>query len=99
MKSWKTAAHDHIQEVVAANPDATEKELRKLISAAYPWGERTNYPYKAWLAAVRETFTERRLYGVPTKPATKTDFADTPLFQNAPQYPSGGWFAVGEPRP
>lgn len=29
------------------------KVLRKALTEAYPWGERENTPYKAWLAEVR----------------------------------------------
>lgn len=80
--TWKEAAHRCIAQVLANNPVITdEKELRKLISAAYPWGERTGYPYKAWLQAVKETFSSPVEHGLPPKPASPDDYVNTPLFQ------------------
>jgi len=29
------------------------KALRKALGHAYPWGERSRYPYKAWLGEIR----------------------------------------------
>jgi hypothetical protein len=79
-KTWKARAHLRIRSIIEANPGADEKTLRTLISKAYPWGERTNHPYKAWCKAVQETFAHRTQYGIPPKPAKSTDYTDTPLF-------------------
>ena len=80
--TWNEAAHKHIAKVVADNPTVTdEKELRKLIRDSYPWGERTNYPYKAWCKAVREFFklhpNTYQAYAAKCKPS---DYDNTPLF-------------------
>jgi hypothetical protein len=48
-KSWRDVARPIIAACIAANPDADERTLRKIISAAYPFGERAMYPYKIWL--------------------------------------------------
>ena len=34
--------------------DAPLKERKRIIRAAYPWGERAYWPYKAWCKAQRE---------------------------------------------
>jgi len=46
--TWRDQAAIVISDVLRQNPDAGQKELRKLISAAYPFGERKYYPYKIW---------------------------------------------------
>ncbi|WP_240334063.1 hypothetical protein [Pseudomonas syringae] len=46
------------------------KALRKELAEAYPWGERENTPYKAWLAEIR------RQLGHPLN-APKADPANT----------------------
>jgi len=59
------------------NPKMDEKPLRKLISDAYPWGERENHPYKIWCSAVAECLWSLRKIG--RKP-TKTDKEGMNLF-------------------
>jgi len=82
--SWRERAHRIIDEVIAANPTVTdEKELRKLISEAYPWYPRANHPYAAWLKAVKETFAQPKQHSVPVqvqRSPSAADYADTPLF-------------------
>lgn len=34
-------------------PDTSEKTIRRLLRDAYPFGERSYWPYKAWLARAR----------------------------------------------
>lgn len=34
-------------------PDATYKDRKKAIQDAYPWGNRSGWPYKAWLREQR----------------------------------------------
>jgi len=49
---WTTESLKVIGRVKAENPGATPEDLRKLVSKAYPFGERKHYPYRAWQAAV-----------------------------------------------
>lgn len=51
--SWRDEARPIIAKVIRENPDLAERELRKKISAEYPFGERANHPYKVWLNEVR----------------------------------------------
>jgi uncharacterized protein (TIGR02996 family) len=51
---WRALARTIIDAVLAGLPaDASEAARRLAVSRAYPWGERSNHPYKAWLAEVR----------------------------------------------
>jgi len=53
---WSDAAKAAIQRAHQAMPeDVLLEERMKLIDAAYPFGERSCFPYKAWLK-------ERRAY-------------------------------------
>lgn len=72
--SWRTVAAQTVFKVIQSNPDAKPEELRKLISAAYPFGERKYHPYKIWLDEIkRQTGTKAQ----PKPPAdlhTRTAF-------------------------
>jgi len=73
---WREDSRKVIQSVMRANPDTDEQELRKLISAAYPFGQRQYHPYKIWCSEVRAQMDLRK-----TKPASQADYNDTPLFE------------------
>lgn len=51
--AWRDSARSYIREVITENPGIEKKELRKLISKAYPYGERAHHPYKIWLDEVK----------------------------------------------
>jgi hypothetical protein len=49
-----------LQEVFLALPDdATEKEVRQAVSAAFPFGIRSHHPYKIWLDESRKWLDRR----------------------------------------
>ncbi len=50
---WRPHAAKVIQRVLKENPDKTEKELKALLRAAYPFGPRQYHPYKIWCSEVR----------------------------------------------
>lgn len=50
--NWRAKAKAVIRQVMADHPKAEPKELRRLISEAYPFGERKYHPYKIWLDEV-----------------------------------------------
>lgn len=80
MTSWSDIARATIERVATTIPDATPlKERKAIISAAYPFGERAYWPYKAWCKA-RRTYMAR--FEKP-KPAG-------PLFPNLPRDPITG---------
>lgn len=56
---WRLHARTVIYEVAKRNPKATDKELRSLLSKAYPFGERKMLPYKMWLLEVKHYFEIR----------------------------------------
>jgi len=54
MSHWTRVSDKVLHDVFAALPaDATEHDVRKAMAAAYPFGERAMWPYKAWLAACK----------------------------------------------
>lgn len=59
-RTWKDAAQQVIREVEEQHPDSTDEELRTLISAAYPFGERRMWPYKVWLREVKAAEESRQ---------------------------------------
>lgn len=51
---WRNIARRVIQQVISENPGCTGDDLRRLVSEAYPFGQRAMHPYKVWLSAVRD---------------------------------------------
>lgn len=51
--SWRDTANRVIRETLEKHKPATEAEAKKLLSDAYPFGERAMHPYKIWLDAVK----------------------------------------------
>ncbi len=54
MTNWRQIAVYAIATVQLKNPDAHGDELRDLLRDAYPFGPRKHWPYRVWLACVRE---------------------------------------------
>ena len=51
---WGAISWDVINKVHVSLPeDATFKQRKEALKEAYPFGLRTNYPYKAWCKAQR----------------------------------------------
>lgn len=54
MSTWQEQATAYIEAAHRALPaDVTLAQRRRAIQQAYPWGERSGWPYKAWLKAQR----------------------------------------------
>ena len=59
--SWKFCARAVIKAVLDNLPaDASDKDKRRAVEAAYPFGPRMYQPYKMWRAAVREVLGPAR---------------------------------------
>jgi len=52
-ETWFTHSVPLVRDIVADNPGLGDKELRNVISKAYPYEERRGYAYKSWLKAVK----------------------------------------------
>jgi hypothetical protein len=50
---WRIKCRPIIEKIVLENKDKPEIEVRKLLSAAYPFGERRYHPYKVWLDEIK----------------------------------------------
>lgn len=80
MTSWSEISRATIEKVAATIPEDTPlKERKAIISAAYPFGERSHWPYKAWCKA-------RRAYLARYEPQGPAG----PLFPNLPRDPITG---------
>lgn len=63
---WRTASRKVIDKVITDNPDLKgTPELWKLVSKAYPFGQRSLTPYKMWLKEVREAKHQLAVKGSP----------------------------------
>lgn len=76
--SWYTSSWQHMHRVLqqALGAGHTGAELTKAIDGSYPYGQRSGWPYKAWLSA-RKDFC--RLHSLPLRRAPKPGADD--LFQ------------------
>ena len=52
-KSWREYATPIIAEVLKTTKGQTDKEIRKALKDAYPFGERKYWPYKVWCDEIR----------------------------------------------
>jgi hypothetical protein len=59
--TWREYANKVIQD----NPNMAEEELKRLISKAYPFGERKYHPYKIWLDCVKKIFDKKTVNEKP----------------------------------
>lgn len=64
--TWRHRAHAVIVSVLAATRGEDERTVRRALRAAYPFGERTNWPYRVWLdeIKVQRGLKRRRARGV-----------------------------------
>lgn len=72
MSTWQEQAQLCIEAAGAEIPAAaTPAQRKRAIQQAYPWGERSGWPYKAWLKAQRHylnSFDETGRRGRRAKP-------------------------------
>ena len=72
MTDWSIIARATVERVAQTIPaDTPFKERKALIDAAYPFGERAYWPYKAWLKA-RKTYLAKHDPSAP-KPSPLFD--------------------------
>lgn len=55
-ETWRGISSEIIRKVIKDNPGLSDKELKKLISSNYPFGERSHHPYKIWLNEIKRQF-------------------------------------------
>lgn len=60
MKSWRDRCRPIITRVLAENQGKEEKEIRKALKEAYPYGEREYHPYKIWCDEIRVQMGKRK---------------------------------------
>jgi hypothetical protein len=74
---WGKYSRQVIDQVVQANPNTPPAGLVKLISKAYPFGQRYGWPYQSWLRQVKMWKVE---VGLLPNPKVKTDSDQMGLF-------------------
>jgi len=52
-RTWRQVAAPIIFNVLRETEGRSEREIRKALRAAYPFGERKHFPYKTWLDEIR----------------------------------------------
>lgn len=52
-KTWRDIARPIIQNVLTENAGKSEREIKKALKEAYPFGQRCYHPYKIWLDEIK----------------------------------------------
>lgn len=78
--TWKDKALEVVNPVLAQHRQSCKdglmnrSQLRRELNKVYPFGQRTNHPYKAWCAVVNEAIEDA--FGVE-----QTEIEELPLFE------------------
>ena len=59
MSTWRDIAKPIIAKVLYENAGCSEKQIRKALREAYPFGERAMWPYKVWLDEIKRQTGEK----------------------------------------
>lgn len=51
--TWREHCRPIIAKVLSDNKDSTEKEIKKALFDAYPYGQRSLHPYKIWCDEIK----------------------------------------------
>ena len=78
--TWYELAMRRIKETAETTDTDDVDELEKAIRAAYPFGERAHWPYKAWCRAVNDFMGERRKLAGKPKQGKEAPLDELPLF-------------------
>ncbi len=73
--TWREHARPIIAKVLADNKDKTEKEIKKALQNAYPYGERARHPYKIWCDEIKVQLGVKKY-----KKITENNISQTNLF-------------------
>lgn len=60
--SWRDTSREIIRQVLKDNAGKPEKEIKKALREAYPFGPRQYHPYKIWLDEIKVQ-TGKRTFG------------------------------------
>lgn len=75
--SWRDHCKKVIEAVFNAHPALSHTEARKVLRAAYPFGDRACWPYKVWCHEVRRQLAAR--YGTLPPPPMRSRSKRAPL--------------------
>jgi len=81
--TWREDCAPIISAVLAATKGQSEKEIKKALREAYPYGERAMHPYKIWCDEIKiqRGLKKRKKKGKPNKfVQIDTDPNQTSLF-------------------
>ena len=87
-QTWRDHCAPIIAKVLADNKGLTEKEIKKALRDAYPYGERAMHPYKIWCDEIQKQrgLKKRKKKGGKRKfEQVETDPKQLQIFENPAQ--------------
>lgn len=66
VRTWRDIAKPIIRQVLKDTEGKTEKEIKKALREAYPWGQRAMHPYKIWCDEIKVHVERESLTSVKT---------------------------------
>lgn len=76
---WRNWAAPIIARILAETVGQSDREIRKALRDAYPFGPRKYHPYKIWCDEIRRQRAERSIKFVTYNPGEKIVFPDAPI--------------------
>lgn len=70
LSSWRVASRPHIRKAIEDNRGKPIEDIRRAISAAYPFGVRRHHPYTMWL---KEVHAQLDAYVASLEPPKRID--------------------------
>ena len=61
--TWRDSCRPIIAKVLADNKGNSEKEIRKALRDAYPFGQRARHPYKIWCDEIKRQRFQKPKFG------------------------------------
>lgn len=75
MPTWREHARPIISKVISDNKGKSQKEIKKALFEAYPYGERARHPYKIWCDEIKIQMSTK-VSNVKPQPENQIDLFD-----------------------
>lgn len=75
MPTWREHCAPIIAKAIADNKGKDQKQIKKALKEAYPYGERARHPYKIWCSEVNRQMG-KKVSNLKPQPSNQIDLFD-----------------------